>query len=285
MKVSVIVPNYNHSEYLSQRLETIISQTFTDFEIIILDDASTDNSIEIIDDYVSRHSNIKSYRNLTNSGSAFTQWKKGISNSKGEFIWIAESDDFAEPEFLEKCLEKMAEHENAGVVYCNSLVLNEEESTQYLISNKEEKEGNSKLLNDYYNKGSVEISELLYLRNTIYNVSSVLFRRSKLPPLFEAETPMKFCGDWLLYLRILINSDIAYISEPLNNFRIHADSSFKKYFRNGKYLREVLTVYKLVVKHLKFNPKKYFLMALFLLKISRRIILGRFKKTSPHNAA
>jgi len=274
MKVSVIVPNYNHSKYLSQRLESIISQTFNDFEIIILDDASTDSSIEIIDNYVSLYSNIRSYRNTTNSGRPFSQWQKGISNSKGEFIWMAESDDFTEPEFLEKCLEKMKEHENAGLVYCNSLVLNEEVSTQYLISNKEEKEGNSKMLNDYYTEGSVEITELLYLRNTIYNVSSVLFRRSKLPASFDKETSMKFCGDWYLYLRVLLHSDIAYISEPLNNFRIHADSSYKKYFSNGKYLREVLTVYKLVVKHLKFNPKKYFLMALFLLKISRRILIG-----------
>jgi len=73
MKVSVIVPNYNHSKYLSQRLESIISQTFNDFEIIILDDASTDSSIEIIDNYVSLYSNIRSYRNTTNSGRPFSQ--------------------------------------------------------------------------------------------------------------------------------------------------------------------------------------------------------------------
>lgn len=278
MTVSVIVPNYNHAKYLTQRIESILCQTFKDFEIIILDDASTDNSSEIINKYAALNSNIRSYSNQTNSGSTFSQWQKGISHSKGEYIWIAESDDFAEPEFLEKCIRKMKEHENAGIVYCNSRVINEDDSSQYLVSEKEEASGNKRWLNDYCNTGLHEITNNLFLRNTIYNVSSVLFRRSKLPLTSDTETSMKFCGDWLLYIRILLDSDIAYYAEALSTFRIHSGSSNKKYFKNCEYFREVLTVYKLVAKHLKFNLKKYVLMAFFLLRILRRIILARLKK-------
>ncbi len=277
MTVSVIVPNYNHANFLTQRIESILSQTYNDFEIIILDDASTDSSSEIIDRYVSLHSNISSYSNIKNSGSTFSQWQKGIRHSKGEFIWIAESDDFAEPEFLAKSIGIMREHEDAGISYCNSRLINEEDNTEILISEKEEASGNSRWLNDYYNNGYKEVSEHLYLRNTIYNVSSVLFRKSKIPLTVDVEPSMKFCGDWLLYIKILLHSDIAYIAEPLNNFRIHSDSSFKNYFSGNKYLNEVLSVYRLLIKHLKFNPKKYSLMAFFLLRISGKIIKNKLK--------
>jgi glycosyltransferase involved in cell wall biosynthesis len=276
MTVSVIIPNYNHAKYLPQRIESILSQTFSDFEIIILDDASTDNSSEIINGYASANSKIKYFTSNLNSGSPFAQWQKGISLAKGEFVWIAESDDFAENTFLEKCVALMRMHVNAGIVYCNSRVINEVDSIQYLVSEKEAAEGNRRWMSDYYNTGLNEVVEHMYLRNTIYNVSSVLFRRSKLPGTFDEESSMKFCGDWLMYLRILLDSDIAYTAEPLSTFRIHSDSSFKKYYKGSRYLKEVISVYQLAIKHLEFNPVKYLRMSYFLLRITRRILLSRY---------
>jgi glycosyltransferase involved in cell wall biosynthesis len=107
MRVSVIVPNYNHAEYLKQRIDSILNQTYRDFELIILDDGSTDNSREIIDDYVSRFPFIISRFNEVNSGSPFIQWDSGVNKAEGELIWIAESDDFAETTFLEKTTSVM----------------------------------------------------------------------------------------------------------------------------------------------------------------------------------
>ena len=101
-QVSIIVPNYNHSRYLHRRLDCILNQTFTDFECILLDDASTDNSVEILEQYVNRDSRFKLFINQVNSGSTFAQWNYGVSLSKGKFIWIAESDDIADNTFLKK---------------------------------------------------------------------------------------------------------------------------------------------------------------------------------------
>ena len=100
-KVSVIVPNYNHASYLKQRIDSILNQTFQDFEVIILDDCSTDNSLEVLSHYKNHNKVSHCVFNDTNSGSTFKQWDKGIQLAKGEWIWIAESDDWAEPEFLE----------------------------------------------------------------------------------------------------------------------------------------------------------------------------------------
>src|ERR1700742_1367615 len=100
-KVSVIVPNYNHSRYLNQRIDSVLSQTYQDFELIILDDCSTDDSRKIIKQYQEHPKVSHIVFNETNSGTTFKQWKKGIELAKGKYIWIAESDDWCEPNLLE----------------------------------------------------------------------------------------------------------------------------------------------------------------------------------------
>ena len=99
--VSVIVPNYNHAPYLQERFDSIFNQTFQDFEVIILDDCSSDNSKEIIEEYRNRPQVSHIVHNEKNSGYPFKQWAKGFGLAKGEYIWIAESDDWAELNFLE----------------------------------------------------------------------------------------------------------------------------------------------------------------------------------------
>ena len=75
---SVIIPNYNHSAYLDERIQSILNQSFQDFEIIILDDCSTDNSIEIIEKYRNEPKVSHIILNSQNSGSTFIQWNKGF---------------------------------------------------------------------------------------------------------------------------------------------------------------------------------------------------------------
>ena len=98
--VSVIIPNYNHAPYLDERIRSIAGQSFQDFEIILLDDCSTDQSISILNKWA-KHPKISHFIvNKQNSGSTFLQWEKGFSLAKGKYIWIAESDDVAHPDFL-----------------------------------------------------------------------------------------------------------------------------------------------------------------------------------------
>jgi len=267
LKVSVIIPNYNHSKYLRQRIESVLNQTFTDFELIILDDFSTDNSRDIINEYTTRFPNINSYFNRINTGNPFKQWDYGVSLSKGQFIWIAESDDFASPYYLEKTVEIMEKDKNRGIVYCDSKVLDEQNKKEYLVSEKKTFFSKTRWLNNYSNKGYNEIQQHLYLANLINNVSSVLFRKSKYIEAGLANQSMKYCGDWYLYIRILLISDIAYISEPLNNFRLHSGSSRNYYFNNNDYLRELMKIYSFVLKHIRLSLKKRFLMVVYLLRI------------------
>src|SRR5215469_17881071 len=102
-RVSVVVPNYNHAQFLPKRIDSILGQSFQDFEVILLDDCSTDDSRSILSQY-SAPPRVRLEFNQTNSGSPFKQWNKGVRLANGKYIWIAESDDYADERLLERLL-------------------------------------------------------------------------------------------------------------------------------------------------------------------------------------
>src|SRR5689334_17639702 len=115
---SVIIPNYNHAAYLEQRIHSVLKQSFKDFEVIVLDDASTDNSTALIQKYPS----IIKVVNEKNSGSPFRQWEKGAALAKGEWLWFAESDDLASPAFLQTMYDVIQKNKTAGLIYCDAMI-------------------------------------------------------------------------------------------------------------------------------------------------------------------
>ena len=112
-KVTVILPNYNHGRYLTRRIESILNQTYRDFVLLIMDDASTDNSREIIERYTG-DSRVKTIYNSKNSGSPYLQWKLGLSHAQTDYVWIAESDDSAELTLLETLVDRLDRNPQVG---------------------------------------------------------------------------------------------------------------------------------------------------------------------------
>ncbi len=269
MNVSVIIPNYNHSKYLRQRIDSILNQTYKDIELIILDDCSTDNSREIINEYIKVHPEIVVCYNESNSGSPFIQWNYGVSKAKGEFIWIAESDDFAEPCFLERSLSLMQRSENTGLVFCDSKIVNEQKGIEYLASERSAVKNNKNLLKVLSGKG--EFSLRSFLENPIVDASSVLFRKCAYLKAGGADPLMKYCGDWLLYIRILLISGIEYIPEPLNVFRLHSGSAYHNHFRNNIFMREKIKIYSFILSQTGFS----FLMLYSIIKKIIKVIILR----------
>jgi glycosyltransferase involved in cell wall biosynthesis len=90
LTASVIIPNYNHAQYLRQRIDSVIRQSLHDIEIILLDDASSDVSVDIIASYASENRNLRIFCNTINSGSPFKQWDFVIRQAMGKYIWISE---------------------------------------------------------------------------------------------------------------------------------------------------------------------------------------------------
>ena len=222
-KVSVIVPNYNHASFLPQRIDSILNQTYQDFELILLDDASSDNSTAILNNYSHIDKVSEIVLNRVNSGSPFKQWIKGIKLAKGDFIWIAESDDFAEPNFLETTVSLMNHSTDITLVYTDSQTVDDQNNNLNLWSVEKNKYFKTdRWSRDYVNDGKKEILNYLLYRTTINNASAVLFRKENLDQEFlEKLNRYKSVGDLSLYLNTCYQGAIAYSSLPLNNYRAH----------------------------------------------------------------
>jgi len=226
-KVSVIIPNYNHAQFLEQRIESVLNQTFQDFEIIFLDDASTDNSKEVFSKYSSHPKISHVIFNETNSGSPFKQWNKGFGLSTGEYIWIAESDDYAEPTILEKLVQKLDAHPRVGLAYSQSWQVDKNGSILSTMDWWTDDLDICKWKNDYIVSGADECANYLVVKNTIPNASAVIFRHCFITELDSDIEKFKLCGDWLFWIKILLKCNIAFVAEPLNYFRTHENTARK----------------------------------------------------------
>lgn len=245
-KVSVIVPNYNHAKYLNQRINSILNQTYTDFELILLDDCSIDNSRDILLSYKAHPKVTHVVFNDKNSSSTFKQWEKGLKLAQGEYIWIAESDDWAEPDFLTVLTSMLDTCPKAGLAYCNSSINLEGEKTGDFATLKALKFHSNHWENDYCMDGVDEINQVLMKDCTINNASAVLMRKSVLSDIFPFTYTFTFSGDWFCYLRIAAVSQIVYINVALNNYREHASNVSKK--AGYDYLIELFYIYDWLLK-------------------------------------
>lgn len=259
-KVSVVVPNYNYGKYISNRIKSILRQTYPIYELIILDDASTDDSETIINRILPnlkrQNPNIKIsfIKNSANSGKAISQWKKGFELAKGDYIWIAEADDLSNKRFLEKVM-KGFDDQNVVISYTESVIINSAGlmlAPNFRWSRDKEKTGHYS--KSYIKDGKNEIEEIMAIRCTIPNVSAVVFKKNKniLKYLDEA---LKFnqVGDWYFYSKLLENGKIAYHRQALNKFRIHHGSKTRQSNENGVHSDEIKKMHNYFLKHYKLN--------------------------------
>lgn len=231
-KVSVVVPNYNYESYIQSRLESIINQTYPIYELIVLDDVSSDNSVSVIKEFISKIDiPTKFVVNEKNSGSVFRQWKKGAELAQGDLLWIAEADDLAEPQFVNK-LVGLFDDESLTLAYSQSKQIDQNSN---LIANDYldyTKDVGDFWLDDYIIDGKDDIKRALCIKNTIPNVSGVLFNleifKRVISLLQEKLTKYKVAGDWLIYIEMLRQGKVAFCKASLNLHRRHISSVTKK---------------------------------------------------------
>lgn len=206
--VSVIVPNYNHSQYLEKRINTILEQTYQNFEIILLDDCSTDDSLRIMNKYKNNEKVTKFIANKKNSMSPFKQWEKGLENCNGEWVWIAESDDYNNINFLESLIKPIKKYKNCVMAYSKTILVDEINNKNTLFSMKEK----AKLID-----GITFIKKRLSLIDDIPNASAVIFKKSAYNNISKEYTKYKSAGDRRFWAEIAINGDV-YIDNHFYNF-------------------------------------------------------------------
>jgi glycosyltransferase involved in cell wall biosynthesis len=219
-RVSVIVPNYNHARFLPKRIDSVLRQTFQDFELILLDDCSTDESRPILSEYAS-DPRVRLELNEVNSGSPFKQWSKGIRIARGELIWIAESDDYADARLLERLVAILENDPAVAFAYCRSWVVDEDDNLHGFEDSCLGHLEPHRWEADFYADGRQECQNHFIYNNPAANASSVVFRRAACELVGGVDETMRTSGDWKLWAAMALTGKVAYLSEPLNYYRLH----------------------------------------------------------------
>ena len=210
-KVSVIIPTYNRAHFLPRAIKSVLNQTFQDFELIIVDDGSTDNTKEVVENFQKQDSRIK-YIWQENSGGPAKPKNTGIKNSKGEFLAFLDSDDEWLPEKLEKQLELFEKNKRLGIVGCNcwNIYVGEKNKKIECRINKNGKNNNysSIILGDCF----------------IFSSSSVVIPRFVFDDVGFYDERFKVSDDWDLYIRILKKYEFKFVDDFLFNYYIHENN-------------------------------------------------------------
>lgn len=233
-KVSAVIPNYNYENYIEERIDSVLFQTYPIYELIILDDCSKDNSVEVIKKKLKEvneeYPEIKTkfIPNKVNSGNVFKQWKKCFEESSGDYLWICEADDSASPYFLENVMKAFEQDKEVIISQTESLTM--DENDKLLMGNLREWVDiykTDKWHDSFIDKGDYFNSNYLIVNNTIANASGVIFKKVKGVPfqkyLTEAEK-YRLAGDWYFYEKVLDHGKIAYNKKSLNYHRMHSSS-------------------------------------------------------------
>lgn len=249
-KISVVVPNYNYAKYISKRIDSIVQQTYPIYELIILDDCSTDDSVEIIEKKIKDikvkypELKVRFVRNEKNSGKAMKQWKKGFELAEGDYVWIAEVDDLSSRNFLTEVM-KGFDDPKVVISYAESAIINSfglMVAPNFRWSRDKEKNGHYK--RSYINDGDKEIEEIMAIRCTIPNVSGVVFKNDKkFLKYFDEAVKFSQVGDWYFYAKVLENGKIAYNRRSLNKFRVHSSSKTSRSKKDRTHFDEVVLMH------------------------------------------
>lgn len=262
-KVSVIIPNYNHALYLRQRIDSVLEQSYQNFELLILDDCSPDNSKDIIAEYANHPKVSAVVFNEKNSGSTFKQWKKGIDLAKGDYIWIAESDDVADPLFLEKSIQALSSNSSVGLVQSQSFYYSSDNQVGEVFKTYQTP---YKWDNDFFEKGSDFVKNAMMINNSLINASAIVFRKEAIKDSLM-DTTFKLNGDWFLYLSILLKYDFYHLGSPLNYFRQHNNKGSSANVKNFNNLKEYANIISFLYKNLDLtNNQKDTLRFIFVQK-------------------
>ncbi len=205
-KVSVIIPNYNYSQYIGEAVGSALSQTYKNIEVIVVDDGSKDNSLEILENFAGRIKIIKQQ----NAGVSAAR-NSGVENSDGEFIAFLDADDVWLPEKIEKQINCFSANKNLGLVHV---------AVQDI-------DAHGKNLKSHFDglAGSVAEELLLLERSVILGGGSgIMIPRKLFDEIGGFDPRLSTSADWDIFYRIANRCEAAFISEVLLKYRIHGSN-------------------------------------------------------------
>ncbi|MEJ1157923.1 glycosyltransferase family 2 protein [Prosthecomicrobium sp. N25] len=225
-KVTVVVPSYNHGAYIGQRLESILNQTYRDFELVVIDDRSPDHSDDVIRSYLDSHQ-FRYIRNEKNSGTPFAAWEYAARTARGTYLWICESDDVADPQFLSVAVPAMDANPDAALFYTDSWIIDAkgeriDSTDSYFHDIWQESRWDA----DFKADGLQELKHFQLRGQTVPNMSSALIRtdafRAAYTPILKR---FRLCGDWVFIGLVMLQGAVLFRNEALSHFRRHESTA------------------------------------------------------------
>jgi glycosyltransferase involved in cell wall biosynthesis len=202
---SILIANYNNGKYFKECYHSLISQSYKNWEVIIIDDASTDNSVEIIESLIKNDSRFKLYNNTSNKGCGFTK-AACMTYAQGDLCAFLDPDDALYPEALEKATQEFINRDDLVAAYTQMMLCDEKLVPERVYA------GTKQIYNNrYFFNCPTQFAHFFIFKKETY------LRTSGINP------DLKNAVDQDLYLKILEQGEIKYIKEPLYLYRLHSN--------------------------------------------------------------
>ena len=211
--LSVILPNYNHAHYIVETLESVVAQTVPPTEIIVIDDASTDDSLDVIEDFATRHETVRIIRNLSNIG-CYNSVNRAFAEAKGDYIDLMSADDKALPGFFEKSIALLEKYPAAGMCvnypkYIDAL------SNPIKSPHFHSHESEVNIRSPRFVSATEVLSRLSKQPWFIQGALPVFFRHAALADVGCYIPELGLLTDWFTVHFVALKYGICYIPEPL----------------------------------------------------------------------
>lgn len=237
IKISIITASYNYAEYISETIESVINQTYSNWELIIVDDGSKDNSVEIIKSYCYKDSRIKLFQHKNGKNKGLKQTLLlGIKKASADWIAFLEADDLLENKYLEEKLKIINNNSNLQFIFNNFNLIGETISKKAKYDVLFQKE--MAIRNDIS-----DYKTAFFTKNPIPTFSVVMIRKELLKQL-DFSSPIKAYLDRYLWSQAAVKTDFYYTNQKLTLWRQHNDSYSEKTSKKLKYWQRILFYFK-----------------------------------------
>lgn len=223
-KVSVCIPSYNSSRFLGQTIESVLAQRYSDYELVILDNASTDGTPELCSRYTDPRIRYLRFEELVGQAA---NWNRCLDHATGELVILLHSDDMLQPTYLERAVAYLEQVPEASYLFCCAQHVDAEGRPLHLQSAYAE---------DQRVPGR-ELARRLLLEGCLVNPAGVLARRSAYEAVGRFTEEIVWGVDWHMWVRLALQGDVLYLAEPLSEYRQHGQSGTTGVMataRNGK---------------------------------------------------
>lgn len=216
--LSIVITNYNHGKYLPKAIDSLLDQKYQDYEILIIDDASTDNSLGVIDSYIAQYPFIRLIRHEKNRGVCFSLCE-GVDEAKGVYLHTMGADDYRLPGFMDKTMKILVEHPEIGVA-CSDFgyVMGEKNDGPVL---------REQLIGSVQGPSVFQPSQIVSVFQTTHfwvPGHTAILKRELARKYGKYNSALKFYCDWFLLHQIALNHGAAYVPDTLSVWWIHTNS-------------------------------------------------------------